>query len=72
MSLAQVHSSIKAGQMEATVISCLCGDPARLHPDTPCPQGVARTLGIVGYYHRRALYRLMWRSHFLRRFCPTL
>lgn len=42
------------GSIQAVVIRCGCGDPARIHPgDNPCPTPRAmEDLGTISYWHR--------------------
>ena len=42
----------------AQVIRCTCGAPAA-HAGTPCPQGRVEDLGIIHYWHRNPIRRLI-------------
>jgi hypothetical protein len=57
----QTKAKLQEASVEAVVIRCGCGDPAR-HRDTPCQQPRAiEDRGVIAYYHRNPLKRLAWR-----------
>ena len=51
------QSKVKEMSIEATVIRCRCGHP-ETHPDTVCPVGESRWLGIIQYWHRNPIKRI--------------
>jgi hypothetical protein len=55
-----VSSSVEQASISAVVTRCTCGNPAAHIPD-PCPGGTAEDRGVIAYYHRNPIKRLLWR-----------
>lgn len=59
MSMITVSSAVESASISAMVTRCTCGNPS-LHIPDPCPGGRAEDHGVIAYYHKNPLRRLLW------------
>ncbi len=58
----QVPVWVKEASIEATIIRCTCDVELPCpHAGQPCPKGRVEEKGVISYYNRNPLRRLMWR-----------
>jgi hypothetical protein len=58
----QVVDGISEASISAVIIHCNCDNPPS-HLGEPCPTGLLEELGVVSYYHKNPLKRLIWSAN---------
>lgn len=59
MTTTYAAESVAEAEVSLVVIRCACGDPMS-HVPAVCPQGIEEDLGVVAYYNKSRVKRILW------------
>jgi len=56
----KANEGVKEASFKAIILRCTCKPEKMKHSGKPCPRAKAVDLGVVSYYHKNPIRRLIW------------